>query len=405
MKILFLSPVVPSAWRGRRPFNFLRYLRDRGHAVRLVCLPFQQGREEDLEPLRAIGVSARLVGFSRLAALARVGLALAQGRSLRVAYCASPAMAAAVREELAAARYDVVHCDRFRLSGVLPEASSPPVVWDLPDALDLYYRRALETVRSPATRLLAGIEAPRIARWQAALMPRMAATLVCSAVDAMHLARQAPGARLEVIDNSVDTGEFHPPDGPRSGEHLLFAGTLSYLPNVDGLGYFMREVWPRLRAARPGLALRLVGTRPGKAARAFAAQPGVQLVGHVPGMAAEMAAGILVCPIRVASGTRIKLLEAMACGMPIVSTTLGIEGLPLQDGRELLLADDPQRFAEAALRLLSDAPLRARLGEAGRQFVERQNSLAAVGEKLVQVYASVAAGHQGPSPILARGLA
>ncbi|MBE7559650.1 glycosyltransferase [bacterium] len=331
-------------------------------------------------------MSAELAPFSRAAALARVALALPTPTALRIAYCQSPAMAAAIARELASGRYDLIHCDRFRLCGVLPAGPRPPVVWDLPDALDLYYQRALRFAQSPLGRLVPRLEGPRIARRQAALMPRMAATLVCSPVDAAHLARQAPGAHLEVVENTVDTDEFHPPGQERRGDHLVFAGTLSYLPNVDGLGYFMRDIWPRLRAGRPHLRLRLVGTRPGKVARAFARQPGVELVGHVPNMAAEMAEGILVCPIRVASGTRIKLLEAMAAEMPIVSTSLGIEGLSVQNERELLVADDAARFVAAVERLLSDPALRARLAEAGRRYVERHHSLAAVGRKLEAVY-------------------
>lgn len=390
MRILFVSPVVPSGWRGRRPYNFLRHLREAGHEVRLLCLPYQGGGEAELAPLVELGISARLLGFSRPAALGRVVAALPTRTSLRVAYCASRALQSALADELARARYDVLHCDRFRLSAALPEHPTPPVVWDLPDALDLYYRRILSRGGSLAQRMIARLEAPRIARRHAELLPRMAATLVCSPVDRDWIAGYAPGARLEVVENTVDVEEFRPPEGARAADQLLFAGTLSYLPNVDALNYFFAAVWPRLRARRPALTLRLVGTRPGKAARAWARLPGVQLVGHVPDMAAEMRRGILVCPIRVASGTRIKLLEAMAAGMPIVSSAMGTEGLAVGHERELLLADEPEDFARQVERLLAEPELRARLGAAGRRYALTHHSHSAVGARLVSIYESVA---------------
>jgi glycosyltransferase involved in cell wall biosynthesis len=390
MNILFVSPVVPSLHRGRRPYNLLKHLAAAGHRVRLLCLPYQGGTTADLAPLRDMGIDADLLAFSKTGALLRTATALASTTPLRVAYCNSSALKQILLTEIDKGDFDLLHCDRLRLSGILPDNPSLPVVLDLPDALDLYYTRLQKTSGSFKNKLLATIERRRIADWHRRLLPSLSATLVCSSVDKAHLAAQAPGARLELIANTVDVEEFSPKAEPRTANTLLFAGTLSYQPNVDGLNFFMREVWPKLHAENSSLKLRLVGTRPGKDAILAARQPGVELVGHVESMAAEMAnATALVCPIRVASGTRIKLLEAMACETPVVSTTIGAEGLDVQHGREMLLADDATAFAKCIIEILSNPTLAKSLSHNSREYVLNHNSLEVVGNLLLEVYESL----------------
>lgn len=189
-----------------------------------------------------------------------------------------------------------------------------------------------------------------------------------SNVDADHLRRLGRG-RVEVIPNGVDVGYFGAPaesvaapDSLKREEgRLVFTGLLSYEPNIDALGFFVREIWPLIRARRPATRFDIIGGGPvSEAVREVGASPGVDLHVDVPDVRPYLAhSHVAVVPIRLGSGTRLKILEALASRIPVVSTTIGAEGLNLAMGRDLLLADTPTEFADSVLDLL-DHPHKAR---------------------------------------------
>ena len=172
-----------------------------------------------------------------------------------------------------------------------------------------------------------------------------------------------PIRRLPIPSDSVPVGD--PPV-------VLFQGTLRYPPNADAARFLVHEVGPRLRQQVPGARIRLVGTTaPGL--EALADPPDVTLVGQVPDMATELAlADLVVVPIRFGSGTRLKVLEAFAQRVPVVSTALGAEGLGVTDGEQLLIADSPEDIAAACARLLDDVALRAKLTEAAHELFRKR---------------------------------
>jgi glycosyltransferase involved in cell wall biosynthesis len=146
------------------------------------------------------------------------------------------------------------------------------------------------------------------------------------------------------------------------------------VPNVDGVVYFLREIWPRIVAARPDARFVVVGADPAPTIRAHAG-PGVTIVGPVDDLRPYLAAAaVVVVPLRLGSGTRLKILEAWAMGRPVVSTALGAEGLEAVSGRHLLIADDAAGFASAVVRVLSEPELGDALGRAGRALVTERYS-------------------------------
>jgi glycosyltransferase involved in cell wall biosynthesis len=245
-----------------------------------------------------------------------------------------------------------------------------PAVLDLVDLEDqkIAVRSTIplapSTGRGARARRLAGkafstVEARRWRRLQVAAGHRVTATVVCSELDAGR-ARTTGIPRVEVVANGypeVDepVGRLPVGDPPT----VLFQGTLRYAPNADAARFLVHEVGPRLRRLVPGARIRLVGTTaPG--IEALSDPPDVTLVGQVPDIATELAlADLVVVPLRFGSGTRLKVLEAFAHRVPVVSTTLGAEGLGTSDGRHLLIADTAEGIAEACARLLEDVDLRA----------------------------------------------
>jgi polysaccharide biosynthesis protein PslH len=201
-------------------------------------------------------------------------------------------------------------------------------------------------------------------------LPRFSLILAASAADGDLIGRRAGGVRVSVYPNAIPLPAL--PTATR--EHVIvFSGNLEYHPNTSAVRFFRQQVWPRLRDRWPNLIWRLVGRNPQAVQQWTKGDERIQVTGPVEDAIAELArAQVAVAPILAGSGTRLKILEAWGAGLPVVSTTLGAEGLPAKDGRHLLLADGGEPFARAVSRLLQDARLREELSGAGRALLESQ---------------------------------
>jgi glycosyltransferase involved in cell wall biosynthesis len=203
-------------------------------------------------------------------------------------------------------------------------------------------------------------------RW----LPLWDVLLVTSEADAAYTRKRIPGVHPLVVPNTIPLLEM--PPGDRDGT-LAFSGTMDYLPNRLAVGWWVNEIAPALRAARPGLRLRLIGSGD-SAIRALAeGRPDLEVTGEVDDAFAWIAkSSVFVVPLRTGSGTRLKILEAWAAGVPVVSTRIGAEGLPVCDGENALLAETPDEFVSAIGKILDDRPLGARLAARGRAIYEER---------------------------------
>jgi glycosyltransferase involved in cell wall biosynthesis len=201
-------------------------------------------------------------------------------------------------------------------------------------------------------------------RW----LPRFSEVLIASETDALAALAIAPSARVTVYPNAIPWT----PAPVRVGDHaIVFSGNLEYHPNVSAVCFFREQVWPALRYRWPGLVWRLVGKNCAAVRRYTSGDPRIEVRGEVLDAVAELArAKVAVAPILAGSGTRLKIIEAWAAGLPVVSTPLGAEGLPARDGENILLAGDACAFAGAVSRLLESADLRDKLGRNGRLSME-----------------------------------
>jgi sugar transferase (PEP-CTERM/EpsH1 system associated) len=213
---------------------------------------------------------------------------------------------------------------------------------------------------------------------------------VCSERERQVLLALEPTAKIEVIENGVDVAYFSQverlPGGPRRS--LVYVGLMDYHANVDAATYFAREVWPRVRQHRPELQFVFVGARPTTEVVALAKQTGITVTGTVEDLRPYYREALAaVVPLRVGGGTRLKILEAMAAGIPVISTTLGAEGLQVTHGEELVLADTPAAMAEAVAGLYEGSAKWHRLSENGSRLVLSRYDWPVIGEKLMRVYA------------------
>jgi glycosyltransferase involved in cell wall biosynthesis len=300
--------------------------------------------------------------------------------------------------------YDLVWFFRVRAwvlsGGRLPDPAPPttPAVVDLDDLEDQKIRARLSIPRPGSDGVGAMVRrrastvlwAEEVRRWQSLhrrIARRSAASVVCSALDAQRV--RLP--RTRVVPNGY-------PEPPRVVDHrhphsppvVLFQGTLRYPPNADGARFLCRDVAPLLRRRVAAVRIRLVGLAPPSLSD-LDDRPRVTVAGQVPDITDELAgADLVVVPLRFGSGTRVKIIEAFAHGVPVVSTTLGAEGLEVRDGVHLLLADTAEELAGACARLLDDATLRAALIASGRRCFEEHYGAAQADDAVRQVAESVA---------------
>lgn len=244
---------------------------------------------------------------------------------------------------------------------------------------------AQEAAVAPARRQrwLHSRDARNARRWERLTAARYDQVIAVSADDALAL-----GGEAAVVPNGVDVERLRPTPLPPEPT-VVFTGALYTGPNRDGLLWFCREVWPIVLRQNPSAAFVVAGSRPGAEIIALGLLPGVSVHPDVPDTAPHLAAArVAVVPLRIGSGTRLKALEAMACGRPVVGTAAGLGGLCLEDGRHAVFADDPAAFAAAVCRALDDRQWAESLGRAGRRLVEQRYDWRLIGQGFVDVVLS-----------------
>ena len=291
-----------------------------------------------------------------------------------------PALQQTLDRILRARRFDVVNLEfsylgHYDLRQAPPGERSPAVIVD---SHNIDYDLARQYARdssSFARRLYAEMNWRKLRREELGTYRSADGVYLCSATDERRLLDAVPKIRTAVVPNAADVEYYQPGSNdlpPPDGRTIVFFGHLSYVPNIDGVSHFVNDIWPRVAKARPDARLKIIGDRPPPSLRGLAS-PRIEVTGFVPDLRPHLAAAAaVIVPLRLGGGTRLKVVEAMAMGKAIVSTTLGAEGIEAVSGRDILVADEPAAFAQAVSQLLAAPDLAARIGQSARQLaVER----------------------------------
>lgn len=388
-------PYPPDGGVHLRTFNVLRLLAREFEVTALFFFRRADRVDETAvrSAVRALGAFARTEAFPIDGEHAPGRLVWDHARSVisRRAYTwyvyQSRAARARVAELLASESFDLVHIDSLDMSSFLPMLDHLPVVCVHHDVESELLKRRAGVERQPWRRAYLALQASFVRALEREWCPTMSANIVVSDLDGERLRRIAPGSHTLTVPNGVDIDAFVPEQ--RMGGTIVSVGGTNLFPNADALTYLSERIAPRLRELRPGVRMRWIG-RVGAETRARVGD-GVELTGYVTDIQPHMRdASCFVVPLRVGGGTRMKILTAWAMGLPVVSTSVGCEGLEAIDGVNILVRDDAQAFAEAVAQVLSDAELRGRLARAGRETAERTYSWDVIGESMLDAYRGLA---------------
>jgi sugar transferase (PEP-CTERM/EpsH1 system associated) len=360
VKILFVTHCVPyPADKGERirAYHQLRHLSAR-HRVHLLCLarPGDIDLESRRRALASLVDEVEIFQLQAWRSAAALLSALLLGRPLSVGYFTDRALERRVAK-LTATPFDVVLASCSSTARYALAARTLPRVLDLVDA-DSAKWEAYASVASPPRSWLYALEARRLRAYERFLSRGFRSIVVTTAREARQLDLAA--GVVDTVPNGVDCEWFRPDGEPlqRRAPLIVFTGQMDYFPNVDAVTWFAREVLPRVAVRVNGARFVIVGRRPSEAVRRLGELPNVEVTGEVADVRPHLAtAAVLVAPLRIARGIQNKVLEGMASGVPVVTTSevaAGFEGMPLSAGEDFLVADGSEPFAEAVVRLLLD---------------------------------------------------
>jgi glycosyltransferase involved in cell wall biosynthesis len=310
-------------------------------------------------------------GFYLLSSLARRRSFLMERDNL-------PGMRRLVRALLAKKRYDYALADQLTMTQFLDDVvDGPQRIFDAHNAVYTIVDRMMKEAAPWFMQPVLRSETERVREYEGRIVRRFEHTLAVTEIDKRHLlAAAGPGTPVEkirVIPIAVDTQAIRPVERQAGSRTILTLGTLHYPPNADGIRWFLREVYPLVGRHFPEACLTIVGKNPpADFVQAAADDPGrVSVTGYVPELEPYMqSAALMVIPVRAGSGMRVRILEAFAAGMPVVTTTVGLEGIEATPGEHVLVADTPEDFAAAVVALLAQPERAQRLAEAGRRLAE-----------------------------------
>jgi sugar transferase (PEP-CTERM/EpsH1 system associated) len=402
VNILYVAPRLPyppSKGDKTRAFHQIREL-SKEHRVHLVCAIDPKDDVHGLQALREHCASVEAVRTSRAAIRARSAWALIRGRPQWAFSHAPTGLAERVARKLGAEPFDVILGSWVAAAECVRRVAGVPKVLDFVDVVSELWRMAAEYSGFPASRLY-GLEARRLARYEAEVATEVDCSLVVSEAEACLFRRQDPAVPVSVVGNGVDLEYFSPaaersvlPETPR----VVFTGTMDYLPNVDAVVYFCRSILPRVREAVPAVHFVVVGRDPSRSVRALARERQVTVTSSVPDVRVHLAnAALAVAPLRIGRGIQNKVIEAMAMGVPVVGTSVAFAGLELTDLDGARRADDPETFSREITSLLQHSSWRRQCSIRARRYVERCHRWDIHGAHLSRILRAVAASRGAPA--------
>ena len=403
LRILWISHFVPYPPHGgafQRSYHLIKRV-GAEHELHLLAMRHKRAthpgedvgssREALLAHCHAVHIVDASSATRGIGVLLRAAQSLVTGFPLSVGMFRSREMSRLVRELVTRTSFDVIHLDTISVAEHLDDIGDLPALMAHMGAESYMLHRRVSTEPSALKRWFFAREAVMLERYERRMCQRAGINIVVSELDRELMARSAPQATFAVVENGVDV-DYFTPVAPSAGRALIFAGRLDQYASRDAILFFLRSVWPLVRSRYADAEIHILGNNPPRELEVLASgQAGVHVHGFVPDVRPYFRnAAVSICPIRDGGGTRMKILDALALGMPIVSTTIGCEGIDVVPERDLLIADSPEQFVHQITRVFDDPALKASLARNARSLAERQYSWERIGRRLLAHYTMLA---------------
>ncbi len=413
MKILFLSlrfPYPPHRGDKIRGYNFIKHLAKK-HSLFLVSYvesadeadmyakPSRESGESGAAQIQQYCDSITIVPFRKRVARMNAILHSFSKKPLQIWYWYSAEMQRVIDALFEQHDFDIIQVQFFRLAQYVTKYKDCPKVLDLTDAMSLNLHRRAQLDRGISWPLVK-LEERRVRKYETEIVKQFNMGTMVSAFDRDYLLALDNSLKLDVVPMGVDLEYFRPSDvqaeksvtdNPSSELKLLFTGTMDYFPNTDAVWYFYHQIFPYVTQSHPNVKFYVVGNDPPSKLKRLEKKRNIVVTGHVPDTRPYFArSAVFVSPLRGGSGMQTKNLEAMAMGVPVVTTSVGAAGIDeATPGRDLLVADEPKEFAAKVIQLLEDRQLRQEIGHNGRRLVEDKYNWDSVVSRLDRIYEQI----------------
>ncbi len=395
MRILFLHSQIPyplDTGAKIRTYQLLRHL-GRRHEVTLACFG-RPGDDDALAAVRRITAEVVLLdGHTRGPRANALALmkSLRRGLPFSVGKYVHAAAMAQVRRHSQKVSFAAVHVDQPHLAVTAPPLAYAARVIHEHNIESQIALRFYEKAAHPVLKQFLHDQYRRMERFETALWRQADHVVTVSDQDREQVLAACPDQNVTVVENGVDLEYFAFAPHAQNTPHLVYTGSMDWLPNEDAVLYFAEHIFQQIRSRYPQALFTIVGRRPSDKVRRLGQIAGIHVTGTVDDVRPYYAgATALVVPLRIGGGSRLKILEAMSAGVPVLSTTIGCEGLDVQDDEHLLIADEPGLFAEKTIELLSRQDLQTRLSNNARIRVEEKYSWASMADRLAALYDALA---------------
>lgn len=387
MKILFLTydfPFPLNSGGKIRAYHFIKNLAKK-HQITLFSFFRREEQKKYLSELKPL--CQKIVLFNRIKAFSQSHLlkSIIPSQPFPIALYHSLQLKKALIKEVQSQKYDLVHFESFYTSLYLNKEFKIPQVLGTENIEWLIYREFSQKQKFPLFKALMNLETFRIKWYEEKSWTKADLCLAVSLENAAAI-EKITRRPCPVIPNGVDLSffNFHPPR--QEAKTLLFVGNFSYIQNQDAVRFLVKDIFPLIKKSTPQVRLVIVGRQPTKEIKKYARED-IKILENITDIRqAYQQADLLLAPIRAGSGTKFKIIEALASGLPVITTSVGIEGINAVDGCQVIVRDDSQALALAAIDLFNDFSLRQKLSRQGRQVVEKEYNWSLIVNKLEKAY-------------------
>ena len=358
MKILIITPKIPyPPYRGDKLkiFNISKHLAEKNH-VKILCFHENTKNLNNIPYLEQLGIEIETVKLSRFKSFFNLFTVIFSEIPFQVAYYSSPHMKNKIKSLLDKEDFDVIYFHLIRTAQYFEstQASTAVKVLDFTDAVSLYLSRFAEVIRNPFKKFAVKLELKRIQKYEK-VSRKFDTLFVCSDKDKEYLQRRKIHPNIKILRNGFDADYFRPDDNVFEKHRIIFTGNMPYFPNSDAVNYFSKEIFPGVLKKYPDSKFYIVGQKPPRSVKKLESK-NIVVTGFVEDIRHEyLKSELNVVPIRFGAGTLNKVIESLALGIPVVSTSLSILGFPDELKKYILVADDEKEFVEK-ISLVFESP-------------------------------------------------